>query len=219
MRGYRAEQIQATGVRFVENSDWASRNSVDSLMKARHELTGDCLVCYSDLVYDPSIVAALAGAPDAIGVAVDTAFAEYWQARWGSSARDSESLALDARGRIRSIGAPDPPPQDVHGRFVGMLRFDAAGVAAFKAVYDDHARSHAGGGPWYHARSFETAAMTDMCQALIDAGVEIGAVPIERGWVEVDTAEDRSRYERWMRDGGMQRFCRTLGTREGDTVA
>ena len=32
--------------------------------------------------------------------------------------------------------------------------------------------------------------MTDLLQAMIDAGCKIDSVPVRGGWVEVDTAED-----------------------------
>jgi L-glutamine-phosphate cytidylyltransferase len=219
VRGYKADRICVPNVRFVDNPDYATRNTVDSLMKARHEFTGDCLICYSDLVYDARIVETLITAHPSVGVAVDTAFEAYWRARWGSIARDSESLTFDAEGYIRSIGQPNPPPEAIHGRFIGLLSFDDAGAAAFKEVYDYHANSGAANkGQWYAANSFYSAAMTDMFQAMIDFGVDVAAIPVQRGWIEVDTAEDRRKYELWIRNNRMQSFCQMLADRRGESI-
>lgn len=216
VRGYRKESIRVGGVRFVDNPDYATGNSVDSLMTARALFTGDCLVCYADLVYDVKIVDALVAAAPSIGVAVDTAFDDYWAARPGLAALDSESLTFDHCGRLQTIGRPSPRPAEVHGRFIGLLHFDDSGTAAFKDVYDGHAAVHRGRtSPWYHAPSFRSAAMTDMCQAMIDEGIDVTAIPVESGWIEVDTADDLRAYEQWISEGRMGRFCEMLGGDRG----
>jgi L-glutamine-phosphate cytidylyltransferase len=220
VRGYKADEICVSGVRFVDNPDYATCNTVGSLMKARHEFVGDCLVCYSDLVYEPRLIKALSAAHPSVGVAVDTSFEAYWKARWGSTECDSESLTIDADGHIRGIGQPDPAPDEIDGRFIGLLSFDDAGSAAFREVYDYHAKAcTASMGPWYAANSFDSAAMTDMCQAMIDFGIDVTAVPVERGWIEVDTLEDHRRYEQWISDGRMQHFCKAFGNRRGEDLA
>ncbi len=205
VRGYAAEQIAVRGVRNVDNHDYATRNTVDSLMKARALFEGDCLVCYSDLVYEPRLLCELMASTHAVAVAIDVDFRAYWIARCGSIAEDSESLRLDG-DRITRLGDPAPRAEDVDGRFVGLLRFDAGGTQALTEVYDAHA-THADGRPWYSAKSFHQAAMTDLLQAAIDAGVPVSAVPVSRGWIEVDSETDHSTYEQWIADGSMSRFC------------
>ena len=216
VRGYAAERIAVPGVRYIENRDFATRNTVDSLMKARALFQGDCLICYSDLVYETRLLRELVASTRSVGVAVDVDFHDYWVARCGSVAEDSESLRL-AGDRIVRLGDPSPAPGDIDGRFVGLLRFDAAGAQAMTEVYDAHA-AVADGSPWYSASSFHKAAMTDLLQAAIDAGVHVSAVPVSQGWVEVDSEADRSRYEQWIAEGSMSRFCEAFNHEEGETA-
>lgn len=216
VRGYAAEQIAVPGVRYVDNHDYAARNTVDSLLKARALFEGDCLVCYSDLVYETRLLCDLVASTHAIGVAVDVEFREYWVARCGSIAEDSESLRLNG-DRITRLGDPSPRAEDIHGRFVGLLRFDAAGARALTEVYDAHA-ARADGRPWYSAKSFHQAAMTDLLQAAIDAGVAVSAVPVRRGWIEVDSEADHSTYEQWIAAGSMARFCTVFNDEKGTTA-
>ncbi len=213
VRGYAAEHIATPGVRYVDNHDYATRNTVDSLMKARALFEGDCLVCYSDLVYETRLLRDLIASTHAVGVAVDVDFEEYWVARCGSVAEDSESLRLKG-DRITRLGDPAPGPEDIDGRFVGLLRFDTQGAQAVTEVYDANV-AWADGRPWYSAKSFHQAAMTDLLQAAIDAGVRVSAVPVSRGWIEVDSEADHSTYEQWIADGSMSRFCAVFSHEEG----
>jgi choline kinase len=215
VRGYAAARISARGVRYVDNADYASRNTVDSLMKARELFEGDCLVCYSDLVYEPRLLRVLAASRRSIGVGVDVDFREYWEARFGTVFEDSESLRVAADDRITRLGDTVRSADDLDGRFVGLLRFDDVGTQALTDVYDRHASAAVDGRPWYSATGFHTAAMTDLLQAAIDAGVRVSAVPISRGWIEVDSSEDHTRYEQWISDGSMSRFCAAFTPDEG----
>lgn len=49
--------------------------------------------------------------------------------------------------------------------------------------------------------------MTDMIQSLIDHGVIVTPMMIERGWLEFDTTDDYEKYQEWMKNGTMERFC------------
>lgn len=215
VRGYAAEHLAGPGVRYVDNHDYATRNTVDSLMKARALFEGDCLVCYSDLVYETRLLRELIASTHAVGVAVDVDFEEYWVARYGSVAEDSESLRLNG-DLITRLGDPAPLRDDVDGRFVGLLRFDAAGTQALTDVYDAHA-AYADGRQWYSAKTFHQAAMTDLLQATIDAGVRVSAVPVSRGWIEVDSEADHCIYEQWIAEGSMSRFCAVFNHEGGRT--
>lgn len=208
VRGYAAEKIDLPDVRYVENPDFATRNTVDSLMKARAVFEGDCLVCYSDLVYEARLVKELAAAPVSIGVAVDVDYVDYWRARWGAVCDDNESLVIDRSGAIRELGRPNPAHADIDGRFIGMFHFDADGASLLKAEYDAHARAMVGDrGAWYQASRFHAAAMTDLLQAVIDRGVTVSAVALSRGWVEVDTSTDHRLCQEWIDTGEMSRYC------------
>jgi len=44
--------------------------------------------------------------------------------------------------------------------------------------------------PFQRAETFQKAYITDMIQEMVDLGVPIHCVIIERGWKEIDTVED-----------------------------
>ena len=49
---------------------------------------------------------------------------------------------------------------------------------------------------------------TSFLQALINAGWKIKAVPVENGWLEVDSVEDLQIYENLAEKGILENFCR-----------
>jgi hypothetical protein len=49
--------------------------------------------------------------------------------------------------------------------------------------------------------------MTCYLQDLIDAGCAVAAVPVDGGWLEVDTIDDLARYETLAAAGQLDAFC------------
>ena len=208
VRGYHAQRISYPGVRYVDNLDYLHTNMVGSLMTARREFEGGCLVSYGDIVYESRLVSAVLLNSDPIAVAVDVDFQEYWNSRLEDPEQDSESLTMGHDGAILELGKPNAPLRSVSGRYVGLLKFSEAGARSFIELHDKIAAEQLGiEKGWYHSRSFRQAFMTDMLQALIDSGQLVRAVGVRRGWVETDTEADVLRYEEWIRTGTMRRFC------------
>jgi len=209
VRGYMKHLIDHPGIRYYDNEDYENTNMVGSLMTARSEFDGECLVCYSDIVYEPRILRSIQDTRSSVGIAVDTDFKEYWEARLGNLNDDNESLQINKDGNIIELGTPDPHPNEIHGRYLGLLKFDKNGTDAFKRVFDMHAQKNKGKNePWYNSKSFDLAYMTDMIQAMIDDGVQIDSIQNERGWLEMDTDDDYRLYHEWIRQGIMHRFCK-----------
>lgn len=213
VRGYMGQLINYPDVRYVENPEYATTNMVGSLMAARSELEGDCLLCYSDIVYEPRVLECMRDTKCSIGVAVDIDFQEYWKTRLGNVQSDSESLQLNEQGQITELGRPQPAENEMDARYIGLLKFDSNGTEAFKEVHDKHEQSQSGKSDrWYNSRSFRQAYMTDMIQATIDEGVNVQAIKVQRGWIEMDTEEDFRIYHEWIRSGMMRKFCDLFGS-------
>lgn len=208
VRGYMGHLINIEGAKHVDNDEFATTNMVGSLMKARSSFEGDCLVCYSDIVYEPRVLQMVKDTQCSIGVTVDTDFEDYWTERLGDVSSDSESLQIGHDGNITGIGKPNPGREEMNARYVGILKFDQEGTEAFKRIYDaNHRKFGDSQDRWYQSKSFRQAYMTDMMQALIDSGSMVKAIPVRRGWLEMDTDEDFMKYHEWIRNGTLRRFC------------
>ena len=81
------------------------------------------------------------------------------------------------------------PLDQAHGEFIGMAMFSEKGTQALKDSYHRSQERYKTSG-FHEASSVSKASFTDLIQELIDQGHRIGAVPIFKGWMEVDSFEE-----------------------------
>ena len=198
VRGYRGDRITCTGVRYFENPIWRNTNMVESLMCARSEFDDDTIVAYADVCVTPGLLRAVRDCPDRIAVAVDVDWRAYWQRRYGRVDADTESLRLDHDGYVVSLGRPNPPLEQIDGRYVGVLKFSQAALEQVVAIYEE-VKATDWDRPWQQSsRPFRQAYMTDLLAELLDRGEKVTAVRVRGGWLEFDTDEDYERQRDWV---------------------
>ena len=103
--GYKSETIAYPGVRYFHNPDYATTNMVESMLCAREILSSDLLVTYSDILFTRALASQVRDFTGGIGVAVDSAWREYWMLRYGTTENDLESLTVK-NGAITELGRP-----------------------------------------------------------------------------------------------------------------
>jgi choline kinase len=208
--GHHDETLPTEGVVRYRNARYAETNMVETLMCARAELAGPVIIAYGDVVFEDRVLKAAMDAPVDIGVTVDLDWRPYWIERFGNAETDVETLEM-SDFRITRIGQPNPGPEELHARYVGLLKFTSRGVESLTATYDA-ARATKLGQPWQTSKTFERGYMTDLLQELVDTGAHVHAIPVRRGWLEFDTADDVALATRWAATGRLAEFC-ALGAR------
>lgn len=193
VRGYKPEKITFENVRYYENPQFDCTNMVATLFCAEEEMNEDFLICYADILYEPHVLKSALEAPCEIGVTVDTDFRDYWNARLEDPQNDNESFVVE-NGKVIRIGEENPNPQDMHGRYVGLIKCTGNGRKKLQKIYHDN------------EERCKNAYMTDILQMLINAGVKVKPIPIERGWLEFDTAQDYEQYQKWQQEHSLNRF-------------
>lgn len=188
--GYRAEQIAALGLPHFVNPEWAKNQMVASLMRA-HDwlLEAPCVVAYGDLAYHPDVVARLLADDRPIATTYDRRWLSLWASRFDDPREDAESLVV-REGRVEEIGGRISDLGAVDGQYMGLLRFTPAGWHRIDR--------------WLRGRPLEERRrlqMTQMLDALIRDGIEVGAVPVDGRWCEVDTLRDLELYEDLLQRG------------------
>ncbi len=200
VRGYQGDRLPAEdGVVFVDNPDFATTNSAYSLWCARDWFGDGFLMSYSDIVYNSTVLAAVAGSPAPIGVAVDRRWRSYWRRRFDDVLSDAETLRWGEAGTIRDIGGHAQRVEDIEGQYIGLLQFHGGGVSALREFLRDRAMSDS---PGEGIRPIQTMCMTDVLQGLIDAGHLVHGVAIDGGWLEIDTLSDLELAHRLVRKQG-----------------
>lgn len=196
--GYAADRLAYLKLPTIHNPRWADTNMVASLLCAKGALApdGELIVSYGDIVYEPRIVRTLLKAPGDIATVIDLDWLKLWRIRSDDPLADAESLRLDAAGRVIDIGRRVDTLEEIEGQYIGLSKLSARGKRAvldFAALADTDS--------WPLTAPLEQIYMTDLLRGLIARKVEVRAVPIRGGWLEVDTPRDLAAYEARLAQG------------------
>lgn len=201
--GYEARQLSLAGTRQVYNPHWDTTNMVESLFAVESEFDDDLIVSYGDIVYELRVLDAILASPHDTSVVVDRAWRAYWAHRFDDPLSDAESLRTDGYGRIVDIGAPVDDLNTIDARYLGLLRFRGDGIGALR---DARAQLGSRRRAWMDRRPVEQAYMTDLLMEMILMGAPVHAVPVDGGWLEVDTVADYEKLARDFETGDIVRF-------------
>ncbi|MCB0323681.1 MAG: phosphocholine cytidylyltransferase family protein [Bdellovibrionales bacterium] len=208
--GFRPEAFQFDRVRYFHNPNWADTNMVATLFCEPALFRGDddLLVSYADILFEPSIIAALPQSGYSLAKVIDTDYRAYWSARNGDYRQDSESCTLNPDNTIAEIGE-DGVVDDVrlHGRDVGLTYISKSMAPRVLDFYLAHKELY-WEQPSVHGRSVKRWNMTDLVQAWIEHGWSVSAACIRRGWLELDTANDYEKVQEWLSTGRIEEFIR-----------
>lgn len=201
--GYLAGMLERPGIVCVNNPLWAETNMVESLFCAEGKFTNDIIVSYSDIVYEPRVLLALLESRTDISVVIDRRWRALWEKRFADPLSDAETLRLDDRGDIVEIGQPPESFEQIEAQYIGLMRFRGDGVAAIRDAYASMRETDR---PWKEKRPAERAYMTDLLSEMILLGHRVHAVPVDAGWLEVDTVRDYKVYASMFENGTIAEF-------------
>lgn len=188
--GYRSDMFHEPGITYFHNADWERTNMFYSLTMAEAWLAQEpCLVCYSDIVFTPAAVRALAasGAPAAI-----TSYSGYWalwKARMDDPLEDLETFRAAGDGRLLEIGQKPAGPEQVQGQFMGLLRFTPESWGWVRETLKKPLR-----------KTVEKLDMTTLLEGMVRAGYPIQTISTDGLWLECDSEHDIDVYEQLFGD-------------------
>ncbi|NTV29742.1 MAG: phosphocholine cytidylyltransferase family protein [Candidatus Omnitrophica bacterium] len=194
--GYEKAQLEAFGLPTVWNEAWERTNMVMSLWCAREKLCEDVVIAYSDIVYQKGVLQALLASQADISVVVDKNFLALWQARFENPVADLESLRLDSAGNITDIGQKLKSLDGVQGQYIGLIRCRGKGLEVFLQVMQE----------WHDSGVLNKVYMTDLLQEIIKRGYSVKAVPVQGGWLEIDTKNDYEVMQGLFATGEIKKF-------------
>lgn len=189
IRGFEKEKINYPDLTYFENKDYKTNNILNSLMYAEDALNGHVIVSYSDILFEKEVVERLLKSEHDISIVVDIDWRGYYINRKDHPINEAENVIFDANNNVVEIGKILTGKHDVHGEFIGMLKFSPRGSEIFKKHFH-RAKDLYWNKPFQRAKTFQSAYITDIIQDMSDLGVPIHCVIIERGWKEIDTEED-----------------------------
>jgi phosphoenolpyruvate phosphomutase len=100
----------------------------------------------------------------------------------------SRFVMPEGEHRVVKIGQHLPREQ-AHGEFIGMAMFSERGTQALRDCYRA-AQGRSGSAGFHESPNVAKASFTDLLQDMIDRGHTVQAIPIFKGWMEVDSFEE-----------------------------
>ena len=189
VRGFKKEKINYKGLNYYDNTDYHNNNILNSLFYAEEAISGNVVISYSDILFDTSVVSRLLESNADISIVVDIDWRGYYIGRQDHPIEEAEKVIFDANNEVLKIGKVITTKQDVYGEFIGMLKLSPRGSEIIK-LHFNRAKKIFWDKPFQRSQTFQKAYITDLIQDMVDMGVSIHCVIIERGWKEIDTVED-----------------------------
>lgn len=208
--GHQGGQLRDLGRRLgfetVHNDVYDETEMVFSLFCAAHWFPvadeGDLVISYGDIVYERSVADALLACDAPMCVVVDREWRALWEQRFDDPLEDAETLELDEDGRIRSIGGVPDGFGQIDAQYTGLLKVRNDHVGKFVDTYRELEE---------RADGYVSIDMTAFLQRLVESGWFLQAVPVDGGWLEVDTVDDLELYRSLEADDRLSRFVALEG--------
>lgn len=202
--GHCIDRLANCGVDIIANPNFANTNMVRTLFCAQSYFGDGFIMSYGDIVYSPDVLRQLLAEPAPIAVTVDRGWRQYWEQRFEDPLADAETLVMNDRGLVTEIGQRASSLDAIEAQYIGLVAFRGQGVTSLVDSYKAaEAQEREGRLPFNGSRDLDHLYMTDLLQGLIDRGEQLKAVPIDRGWVEIDSMRDLAVAEGVVRDGGL----------------
>jgi len=185
--GYRSDMFAEPGVTYFHNEIWEQTNMFYSLTMAERWLKSEpCLVCYSDIVFSPNGVRALADSAAPLAITSYSGYWELWEKRMGNPLEDLETFRADASGRLLEIGKKPNTPADIQGQFMGLLRFTPESWGWVEKTIQQPL-----------AKPLNKLDMTTLLQELLQRNYPIQTISTDDLWLECDSEQDIIAYEKY----------------------
>ena len=188
--GYRSDMFTVPGVTYFHNEIWEQTNMFYSLTMADSCLKNEpCLVCYSDVVFSPSAIRALADSAAPLAITSYSGYWELWELwekRMGNPLEDLGTFRTDAAGRLLEIGKKTKVRTDIQGQFMGLLRFTPESWEWVEKTIQEPL-----------SKPLNKLDMTTLLQELLQRDYPIQAISTDELWLECDSEHDIEIYERY----------------------
>jgi choline kinase len=183
--GYQAELLAWPEFsRRFHNGDWETTNMVYSLNCAREWLaSGETLVCYSDILFQPATILRLMQTPGDLAIANNLNWREVWSKRFQDPLSDAETFKKNSEGKLVEIGMKPKTMDDIQGQYMGLLKFTAQGWERVARFLDSLPKER-----------FAKIDMTSTLNELLNLGLPIASADISEPWFEFDSEEDLRVY-------------------------
>ena len=209
--GYKSDLINFPEITILKNEKYESTNMVETLFSAKEKMLDSTIVSYGDIIFEKNVLESLINSPNDISVIVDKQWKRLWGKRFQDPLSDAESLIIED-GCIVEIGQKVNSYEKICGQYIGLMKFQGSGIDLIKRHYEEAKnQANTGTNPLNASLPFEKSYLTDFLYSLIRGGATIKAVPVNNGWLEIDTLSDLDLYEFLYKKGELVDFLDMRG--------
>jgi len=194
--GYKKEKIKISNIKKYTNDDFETTNMLETLFCVKEELFDSVIISYGDIIYEKHVLDLLIKSEENFSVIIDKEWKKYWKIRMVDPINDVESLKIDLEGYITNIGESVDNINEIQGQYIGLMKFQNQGLSIMKKFYEDTKKNAeiTGENSLNPKIPFKKSYITDFIRGLINSGQKIKSIPIENGWLELDTYKDFQIY-------------------------
>ena len=189
IRGYKKNKINYKGIKYFDNNEYKNNNILNSIFYGEDVINGNIIISYSDILFEPFVVKRATESDHDISVIVDVEWRDYYIGRKEHPLSEAENVIFNSNNEVVKIGKIASDKEEVHGEFIGMIKLNHRGCEILKQNFHRVKKLY-WNKPFQRSKTFQKAYLTDMIQELVDIGIKVHCVIIERGWKEIDTVED-----------------------------
>ncbi len=209
--GYKSDLINFPEITILKNEKYESTNMIETLFSAKEKMLDSTIVSYGDIIFEKNVLESLINSPNDISVIVDKQWKRLWGKRFQDPLSDAESLIIED-GCIVEIGQKVNSYEKICGQYIGLMKFQGSGIDLIKRHYEEAKnQANTGTNPLNASLPFEKSYLTDFLYSLIRGGATIKAVPVNNGWLEIDTLSDLDLYEFLYKKGELADFLDMRG--------
>ena len=122
-------------------------------------------------------------------IIVDIEWLKLWSKRFKNPLEDAETLKFDKYFNLLEIGKKTTVISEIMAQYIGLLKFNKQ---TLKFINELNLKK----------KIPSQMYMTDLINLLLKNNIQIKVIPIQRGWIEIDTNNDLEIYNKALTEKG-----------------
>ena len=196
--GHKSEKFLNRNEKLFYNIDFLKNNILESLFYAQKAINDECIISYSDIIFNPIILENLIKSDNSISIVVDKDWKKSYVNRTMHPYDEAEKAQYDKNNNLVKIGK-NLSMHQTNAEFIGMLKLNSKGSKIFKKYYEI-AKNKYLNKKFFSAETFKKSYITDFLNYLIYNNITIKCIPIEGNWMEIDTIEDYKKAQNFFKN-------------------
>lgn len=167
-------------VNFLNNEIWEKTGSGFSFLSNIKNYNNECLISYSDIIFDSNIIKTIYLDNSDVLITLDTKWKYRYSKRPSIDIKNAEKVSL-IQNNILKISKDEL--KNCVGEFVGLVKLSKNSMQILKKINDQNTKK------FLHTLSF-----SDIINMLLNEGLSINYLDLKGNWAELNYSNDLSKF-------------------------